>query len=75
MTKAIVATDINDKCIAKCNICEGPLASGGKFYDARVRGYSSWAWMCETCFNRHGQGLDLGVGQEYDSRTFEKTRG
>ena len=31
-------------------------------YDARTK-MGPWAFMCEACFERHGAGLGMGLGQ------------
>jgi len=41
----------------KCDFC-GQTAQ----YDGRIR-FGPWAYMCPKCFERHGIGLGLGVGQ------------
>jgi hypothetical protein len=58
---------------SKCDICQQPLLRFARFYDAStMRG---WGWLCVPCFHDHGMGLGTGVGQEYDSKTMEKTAG
>lgn len=47
-----------------CNLCNGPIYH--VLYDARLKGQSSWATMCEVCFNENGAGLGTGVGQKYE---------
>lgn len=44
---------------SKCDFC----AAVGNF-DGRLRGRSSWAYMCSVHFAEFGVGLGLGVGQE-----------
>lgn len=41
-----------------CDICGEPA-----HYDGKIRGSSSWAYMCEKHFKTHGSGLGLGKGQ------------
>lgn len=57
-----------------CNVCEQELRQYDTFYDARLK-RGPWALMCRACWQRHGLGVGLGVGQEYDSKTLEKIRG
>ncbi len=37
-------------------------------YDARTKA-GPWAYLCVTCFNEHGVGLGLGLGQKLVSGT------
>ena len=59
----------------KCQLCQVDLRQFDTFYDGRVRGETSWVWMCRECWRDYGAGLGTGIGQEYDSKTDEKLRG
>lgn len=45
--------------LPKCDLCGENEAR----YDAKMRGRSSWANMCEDCFQMYGEGLGTGKGQ------------
>lgn len=45
--------------LPKCDLCQDNDAQ----YDAKLRGRSSWANMCEECFQQFGEGLGRGKGQ------------
>jgi len=45
--------------LPKCDFC-GRIAR----YDGRLKGRTTWAYMCEACFAIHGAGLGLGYGQK-----------
>jgi hypothetical protein len=49
----------------ECDICksQGAIVGLPAIVDGHVIGVSSWAYMCDTHFCAHGQGLGLGVGQ------------
>ena len=44
--------------LPQCNICECAEAK----YDGKTT-QGTWAYMCESCFQRHGVGLGVGSGQ------------
>jgi hypothetical protein len=47
-----------------CNICHKPLTD--VVIDGRLKGRTSWGWMCSECWKLHGVGqLGLGHGQKY----------
>jgi len=35
-------------------------------YDARIRGRTYWANLCDPCFEEHGVGLGTGRGQRLE---------
>ena len=59
---------------ANCQLCGISLEAAEKFYDARLY-QGRWGLVCPVCFNAFGTGLGVGLGQEYDSKTLEKTGG
>ncbi len=58
-----------------CNFCREDVAKQEYFVDGRVSCTSSWALMCEKCFSVYGEGIGVGIGQVYNSKTFEKIEG
>lgn len=54
--------------IPNCDLCKGiGTITAAKYDGATVYGpweSGPWAYMCEDCFIRYGQGLGLGRGQE-----------
>lgn len=52
--EAVLVTEL-----PKCDFCPAEAT-----YDAKMRGRSSWAYMCTLHFDLEGVGLGLGVGQE-----------
>ena len=59
----------------KCNICFADVRNGDYFVDGRIQGMSSWALMCQDCYENLGAGIGPGFGQKYNSKTFEKLEG
>jgi hypothetical protein len=59
--------------ITNCDICDSaiPKLTGSIFYDAATI-HGPWAIMCPTCFEKNGQGVGTGVGQQY---TFDPNGG
>jgi hypothetical protein len=51
--------------------CDLDPSHGDAHYDARMRGRSSWAYMCSACFDEYSVGLGLGVGQRLVKREAE----
>lgn len=49
-----------------CPLCKKKLKN--VFYDARLKGQTSWSLMCKNCFSERG----MGLGSEYDLITSEK---
>ena len=54
-----------------CNICGRDATQYDHFIDGKTV-HGPWALMCLECFQEHGIGLGLGIGQKYDSKTLEK---
>jgi hypothetical protein len=48
-----------------CQLCNGPM--GSKMFDAATS--IGWACMCQTCHTKHGRGLGVGKGQQYEKQT------
>lgn len=49
-----------------CDLCRTSVLGAivpAKF-DARMKGRTTWAYMCQSCFDQHGVGLGTGLGQE-----------
>lgn len=45
-----------------CDICLLDLKHNDAHYDGRTH-TGQWAFMCESCFKKHGLGLGVGYGQ------------
>ena len=52
LTEVVVST------LPQCDFCDTPAR-----YDGETD-MGPWAYMCETHFRQHGQGLGLGIGQQ-----------
>jgi hypothetical protein len=58
---------------SKCDLCGVTIRAAfvdGTTYQGASRGMvgGRWACMCLKCHNRHGVGLGLGVGQQYEKQ-------
>jgi hypothetical protein len=51
----------------KCDLCYRSFATMQIMYDAQTT-LGAWANLCQTCFNRYGKGIGLGVGQRYQKQ-------
>lgn len=59
MTTPLPHTEVRLAALPECQIhLDGTLAA----YDGKTKG-GPWAFMCQECFDVHGTGLGLGVGQ------------
>lgn len=45
-----------------CQICDRPIAE--VFVDGKTQ-WDCWACMCKDCWETHGEGLGVGLGQMY----------
>lgn len=52
-------TEVTVDKLPKCSICKEDAS-----YDAKIRGMSSWGYLCEKHFKTMGSGLGLGKGQK-----------
>ena len=63
----------------KCDVCCSLLSESKWFADCRIRvtGRTTWAVVCEKCHAKLAisQKFGPGIGQKYDSKTFEKLEG
>lgn len=50
---------------AKCQLCQQPLDD--KMFDACTQSLG-WAIMCQVCHLKHGRGLGVGKGQQYEKQ-------
>ena len=55
-----------------CDICGKDVRTYKFFFDSKTK-MGTWMLMCWPCYNLLGIGkLGIGLGQKYDSFTFEK---
>lgn len=47
----------------KCDFCK--CEPEARFVDGKTR-LGPWAIMCEACYEFHGRGIGLGLGQMYE---------
>lgn len=59
---------------ANCDQCATDLTKEKYFCDARTR-RGPWGLFCPECFEWLCDGLGIGRGQKYDSKTLEKIGG
>ncbi|WP_256081892.1 hypothetical protein [Massilia sp. YIM B04103] len=52
----------------KCDMCRKDLSDEKYFVDAVIRNSTTWACMCEKCFNELGAGIAWGEGQLYQNQ-------
>lgn len=57
--------------VDKCDICKKDLKTCPSFIDGITR-FGTWGLMCPTCHAIHGQGLGIGYGQQYNTKTREQ---
>ena len=62
-------------CPEQCQLCKHPLSKATCFIDGRLYLRSTWAIMCYFCHLEHGDGLGVGRGQMYDTKTLVKLKG
>jgi len=60
--------------IKNCDFCGENLKKSPWFVDGATD-QGPWACMCPICFDDHGKGLGMGMGQKFDSRTGRKLEG
>ena len=51
--------------VERCDLCNQDLKSCGLFVDGRMRGVTTWANMCISCFDAKGERIGWGDGQVY----------
>lgn len=56
-------SDHTEVVVDELPLCDLDRDHGVAGYDAKLKGRSSWAYLCDGCFKDHGRGLGLGVGQ------------
>jgi hypothetical protein len=60
----------------ECDLCGDNITTA--FVDGRMKLGGSWANMCIRCYEEHGAGLGLGLGQHYElaaDGNYHKTKG
>jgi len=54
-----MSTEVKVAALPDCDICQKAKAQ----YDAKTI-TGQWGYMCQQCYDVHGLGLGLGVGQK-----------
>jgi hypothetical protein len=54
-----------------CDLCGVEFSKQQYFVDGKIKTISQWALMCPKCHLLLGDGIGLGKGQAYDSKTKE----
>lgn len=53
----------------ECQLCNAAIVK--MFIDGRIKGHSSWGYMCLECWQFHGVGFGIGLGQQYELQNGE----
>lgn len=51
-----------------CDVCS---EKAGARYDSHTK-MGAWGFLCESCFEKHGTGLGLGIGQRLVLKELDK---
>lgn len=59
----------------RCDVCSrGFTEKDQHFFDAKTK-QGPWGLLCQQCWNLHGVGLGVGLGQKYSFKTLEQVSG
>lgn len=57
--------------VNNCDLCNAEFDGSEPMYDARLLPYSTWANVCQDCFDNNGCKLGTGYGQKYELEELE----